>query len=398
MEDQIAVADFDGDGESEFADVGNITYSGAGGGIVGLQVFNADSSLLWDHGADDEEGFRVDTQWARNGNITAFDANRDGAMDIVYRNDLSSVETFFIFDGRDGTVLTSIPSDGYVGFQQRFTTVADINGDGHAEIINSYTGGIEGQTEIWTGTAESPLPWAPPIRSQWLFNPAYVDDDGSMPTNPVPHWLQSGSNGWNLIPRTPGTPVDLELECEITFDEGSRYLGNGTLAAADVDKDGDIEIVGIGWIDGFSFNAEAWILNASDCSEQSYINQESNGGFNPRSHPGLLDIDGDDDLEIIVVRERYPLPDGTVDGEHLIAVHHDGSLAWPGDGGSETSPLIESLGGGVFTACLGPDFCRSGWRWLLPRSLSASLRESISVCTPASSFMTPQTAVSSGNT
>ena len=157
-----------------------------------------------------------------------------------------------------------------------------------------------------------------------------------------------GSFDYLLEPTDLTTPVELELECEITLaGDGSRYLGNNTLAVGDVDNDGDIEIVGINHIDGSTALTELWILNASDCSEQSYINQEAAGSFGPQSHPGLLDIDGDGDLEIITVRH---------DGEHLIAVHHDGSLAWPGDGGSETSPLMESLSGTLSYRLAGPTF------------------------------------------
>lgn len=353
VSDQIAVADFDGDGELEFADVGNITIGTAGGGIVGIQVFNADGSVLWDHG--DKPEFHAATGDARYNNITAFDANRDGAMDIVYRNTNGNVETLFIFDGRDGTVLTSVPADGYTGHRQRFNTIADINGDGHAEIINSYHDGLDGKTEIWTGTAANPLPKAPAYRHQWNFQPAYVNDDLTIPAKPIPHWLRAGYNGYHMLP--PDRGVDLELECQISLTEdGSRYLGNKTLAVGDVDNDGDLDIVGTNHIDGSTAAQELWLLNASDCSEQAYFNLEASGAFEPTSHPGLLDIDGDGDLEIITTRHFYPQPTGGIDGEHLIAVHHDGTLAWPGDGGSQTSPLIESLTGFGYFRGVGPTF------------------------------------------
>lgn len=166
-----------------------------------------------------------------------------------------------------------------------------------------------------------------------------------------------GSFEYLLEPPDRSSPVELELECEITVaGDRSRYQSSSTLAVGDIDNDGDIEIVGVGGIDGSTALVELWILNASDCSEQSHINKEAVGAFSQASHPGLLDIDGDGDLEIITVRHGNPPPVGGFDGKHLIAVHHDGSLAWPGDGGSETSTVLDELLGTLTYWSSGPAF------------------------------------------
>jgi RHS repeat-associated protein len=349
---QITVADFDGDGKLEFANPNCIDY-GFNCNEYALQVYNAENTtgctddcttqdfLLWEHGADPD--LLLSFSFIDRGNITAFDANRDGAADLVYRND--RLETLYIFDGRDGSVLTSVPAGGF-SIAQRYVTVADVNGDGHAELINSYTGGIEGQTEIWTGTAANPLPAAPPYRNQWGFNEAYVDADLTIPTDPVPHWQRRGLNGWNLI----APESRLQILCENDRSAAgpgvidSDFQTNDTVAVGDVDNDGDLELVGTTNLSSAA-TSDLWLINAADCTEQAgTAGLEPLGGF-VRGHSGLLDIDGDGDLEIIGPRNRFPQSEGfAVDREHLLAVHHDGSpvLEWGASGGSATVGIFES--------------------------------------------------------
>lgn len=201
---QIAVADFDGDGALEFADIGCTEYV-FNCVEYALQVFEADGSLLWDHSALPE--YHFDFFSAGGANPTAWDANRDGAFDIVVRND--TVDELFIFDGSDGTVLTSVRAPDYQS-RQRYVTIVDVDGDGHAELINSHTGGIVGETEIWTGSVANPLPSAPNFRHQWFFSEAYVNDDLSVPAEPLPHWLTPGLNGWNMLKPEPNPFIDAD--------------------------------------------------------------------------------------------------------------------------------------------------------------------------------------------
>jgi RHS repeat-associated protein len=202
---QMTVADLDGDGEVEFA---YNTSRGSSGSAPGYMVaFDTDGSLLWSHanGAGPAMGNLARQQGP---NATAFDANGDGAMDLVIQNDDGSfsnapspVDGVFVFDGRDGSVLAFLPIESYEA-DQRFVTIADVDGDGAPEIISSFQGGVgsKGATVVWQGTAANPLPPAPTIRNQLFFNPAYVDErTGEVLANPVPHWLQPGLNGWHLV-------------------------------------------------------------------------------------------------------------------------------------------------------------------------------------------------------
>jgi RHS repeat-associated protein len=342
---QWSVADFDGDGVLEYAHVNRRNgllncYMEVNELHDPLIHANPEDSILWSHEGD--PNLEVERFLCRQENITAFDANRDGAMDLVFHNE--GLEKIFIIDGRDGSVLTEVEAGMYSGAQQAFVSVADVDLDGGAELITSWDSGGQGETRIYTGTEGNPLPYAPPFRNQWIFSEAYATDHGkTMRTNPVPHWLQSGRNGWNLISSERQRPLDLQLQCEAATADGSEFQGNGTIAVGDVDGDGDIELVGSNIIDGLTFISDIWILNATDCSEQALISVEDAGGFSWETHLGLIDLDGDGDLEIIGTRTRYPLDQGGAsDSQHLLAVHHDGSLAWPGDGGTETSPFLDA--------------------------------------------------------
>ncbi len=331
---QITVADFDGDGEPEFAyntRFGNATATGPGF----MVVYDADGSILWSH--ENELNLQIGSTVRRRGpNATAFDANEDGAADIVIHYDFGQVPEsgIYIFDGRDGSLLefVAIFAAGNTGDQQRFVTVVDVDDDGEAEIISSFNGGGIGRTRIWQGSAANPLPAAPAMRDQWLFNAAHLDDRRQeIISDPTPHWLQPRLNGHNII-STPDR-VYTQLQCEPP--RSTRIASNSTIAAGDVDNDGTVELVSIGFISR-NLQVEPWIVNGEDCSVQPIADLTEYfdaGSFSSSTHIGLQDIDGDGDLEIIGTRSNSS---GTsADSGRLMAVHHDGSLVWPGDGSSE---------------------------------------------------------------
>ncbi len=202
---QLTVADFNGDGEPEYALV-NCEPANPGGTSCPfhyLEVFDSDGASLWSH--EGIAALELDNLLSGSDNITAFDANRDGALDLVFQNIDADIDRIFIIDGRDGSVLDSVEVGSYwaAAVQNAFVTIADVDGDGEAELITSNTGGLGGETQVWGGSDANPLPSAPPYRNQWAFQDGYSTDAKSMTPHPVPHWLQPGRNGWNLIKPDP---------------------------------------------------------------------------------------------------------------------------------------------------------------------------------------------------
>jgi RHS repeat-associated protein len=197
---QIAVADFDGDGAPEFSFLTCPVAFSFNCSPQFLVVYDTDGTLLWSH--QGQADFEHDGLGSDDWNPTAFDANRDGAMDLVMAN--RTQDKIFVFDGRDGSLLTELDANPSFNTGPRFLTIADLDQDGDAEIVGQVAFGCcTTQVAVWTGTAANPLPAAPTYRNQWIFQEAYNNPDASIPTNPVPHWLQPGRNGWNLLTPEP---------------------------------------------------------------------------------------------------------------------------------------------------------------------------------------------------
>ncbi|MDR2138677.1 MAG: hypothetical protein LBP50_03910, partial [Tannerella sp.] len=154
----------------------------------------------WGFGHEDASGFT---------GLTLFDFNQDGITELVYRDNnnmrilngsLKSHRT-----GADTTVYDlSLPVACRSGTGAEYPVVADIDGDGHAEIITAGppTTGAQppwvetGPLRIFRGGTQTP--WAP-ARSVWnqpAFNPAYINDDLTVPTYPLsPATIFSGDDG-----------------------------------------------------------------------------------------------------------------------------------------------------------------------------------------------------------
>lgn len=193
---ELVVADLDADGEVEFA------YEWCDD-LCYLRAWETDGSPMWTHeGLTDYHG-----SWFTRGNTpTAFDANNDGAMDIVYKSwhqrDGGDSGDLIIADGRDGSILEAVPAGNYTRIDT-YVPIVDVDRDGDAELIVSFDTGLSQEMVVWTGSADHPLPAAPMARTQWQHHEAYTRDDGSIISNPVPHWLQPGLNGFNMVSRRP---------------------------------------------------------------------------------------------------------------------------------------------------------------------------------------------------
>ena len=142
------------------------------------------------------------------GNTTIFDLNGDGKPELIHNGLRSSFDTdvgqgnqqtgaVYIFDGATGTLLHSIRAvrDGgtYSGLGP---VVADVNGDGSAEIV---TGGWNGSPLLHVFEGKN-APWARarPIYNQIHYNVTNVNSDGTIPAHPAPNWLTPGLNNFRV--------------------------------------------------------------------------------------------------------------------------------------------------------------------------------------------------------
>ncbi len=142
------------------------------------------------------------------GNTTIFDLNGDGKPELIHNGLRSSFDTnlgqgnqqtgaVYIFDGATGTLLHSIRAVRGGGiYPKQGPVVADVNGDGSAEIV---TGGWNGSPLLHVFEGKN-APWARarPIYNQVHYHVTNVNSDGTIPAHPTPNWLTPGLNNFRV--------------------------------------------------------------------------------------------------------------------------------------------------------------------------------------------------------
>ncbi|RLA23171.1 MAG: hypothetical protein DRQ61_04530 [Gammaproteobacteria bacterium] len=272
-------------------------------------------------------------------NLTAADADPSDILAFA----LSGAPQALQFDSRTGSI-NWIPSPEDAGTLSLTATVTDSFGDSD-------------NTTFSIIVANSP---AAPV----AVDDAYAIDRNDVLDIPVDGVLENDSDANNDLlstiktadvtrgsldsfpgdgsliytpPVQPPITVGFDRQCNAEPDVVSR---SGSFAVGDVDGDGDTEIVGIRIIGGSK--GSMWIIDGTTCATE--FPPTSVRRFASESKPALLDIDGDGDLEIIAPADRAL--GSTVVSNLLMAVHHDNSLAWPGNNINGTS---ESLSHDVFS-------------------------------------------------
>jgi hypothetical protein len=158
--------DFDGDGDAEVAWPAYDT----------LVMYELDGTPVWSTAIDDSSGLA---------GCSGFDVDGDGALEVLYGDQTA----FRIFDGRDGSVRYT-NSNHRSGTVFEYPTVADIDHDGHAEIVlssNMYYGGWAMVTAFEHGGDG----W-PPSGSTWGvhdFAITNIEPSGAVPATPEASWL-----------------------------------------------------------------------------------------------------------------------------------------------------------------------------------------------------------------
>ncbi len=145
------------------------------------------------------------------GNATLFDLNGDGRAEIIYNSAVGPFDAGFVngalyvVDGQSGALhVIKAPRNG--GDDQRGPIVADVDGDGTAEIV---TGGWNESALMYVFRASAGT-WAQtrPVWNQHRFHVTHVRPDGTIPTRAPINWLTPGLNsfGVNGGPDAPVTP------------------------------------------------------------------------------------------------------------------------------------------------------------------------------------------------
>jgi hypothetical protein len=197
------VADFDGDGAPEIGVAGNGQYL----------VLDADGTTLWSRPTTDySSGFT---------GSAVFDFEGDGQAEVVYADENS----VWVFDGATGAVKMEETRHSSATCSE-YPAVADVDNDGHAEIIytsSAYSGGETGVRVI--GDLDNSWRRGRPIWNQHAYSITNVNDDGTIPVDPDANWdsfnnFRSGDTNAGLGGAAPDLSARFDWVCGLECGEG----------------------------------------------------------------------------------------------------------------------------------------------------------------------------------
>ena len=217
------LADLDGDGQAEILVAGETE-------VVAMR---ADLSTLWRSDFNDVAAIV---------GLTAFDLDGDGEREVLAMDN----HTFYILDGTTGQPLFTLPNISKTATE--LPVVADVDGDGRAEILLPSNRGFDGDLntqglrvlghDSWQGSRK--------VWNQHAYTPQSILLDGTVPTTPIQGWQQPQGNVFRLnrelpapiayaangslsLPRV-GVPGTAGLDITLRLGNGGR----GLLAAGQV--------------------------------------------------------------------------------------------------------------------------------------------------------------------
>ena len=170
------VADFDGDGLPEIGVSGKKFY----------QVIDTDGSVLWKR--------KIQDITSEHTGSSVFDFDGDGSAEVIFSDELDLI----IFRGSDGAILFRTPIGSGTRFE--YPVVADVDADGHAEIVvvrNQYEAEVHEKDGIHVfGGPDND--WVPTrkIWNQHAYHITNVNDDLTIPSPQQYNWLISGLNNF----------------------------------------------------------------------------------------------------------------------------------------------------------------------------------------------------------
>lgn len=185
-----SVADIDGDGKPEIiaARANNI-----------WAVNGEDGSILWHQKVHDSTGAS---------GASTFDFEGDGILEVVYFDEVA----IYAFSGTDGTVKFTTDEHGSDTMYD-YPVVADVDADGHADIVVSHDGFYGAAFSVYRDVNNS---WAPArsVWNQFAYSITNINDDLTVPVNAVPNFTTYNNyRSANALP--PGEALAADLEGEI---------------------------------------------------------------------------------------------------------------------------------------------------------------------------------------
>ena len=221
------IADFDGDGEAEFAAASGSKYT----------VFEKDCSVKW----------QMNTQDASSGNTgsSVFDFEGDGSAEAIYADETK----LWAFNGSDGVVKVQ-SNEHSNGTWLEYPAIADVDSDGHAEIVVANTSPKIG-IYVFGDAGNSWMPGRK-IWNEHAYSITNVDDDGGIPATADRNWLSYNNfRSGDLAPAGGYSGPDLIVSVkDVCTDECDRkrlmvWLQIANDGYEDVEEDVTISLYGV---------------------------------------------------------------------------------------------------------------------------------------------------------
>ncbi len=195
------VADFTGDGQPEIGIAASSRYV----------TYDRFGNVLWSRIIQDFTSHRTGS--------SVFDFEGDGRASVLYADEVN----FYILDGPSGNPQAIFEAGSATHFE--YPLVVDATGDGSANILlpTNFYQGRGGGVRLYES---ADLAWMP-TRSIWNQHAYHIDninDDGSVPANPVPSWLTHNTYRLNSFPgRQPFGLPDLAISQLKVQADGATY-------------------------------------------------------------------------------------------------------------------------------------------------------------------------------
>ncbi len=244
-------------------------------------------------------------QMAR-GDVMFNDVNGDGFVDITIvgvKNNNHRVTQIYLNNGTG--VFSENTSAGIEGYMYADLAMADVDGDGSLDVVVSGIGinGTETALYLNQGNGNFDLVNGTPFVAVSTGAMKFADIDGDL--------------DMDLIITGQGAGLDQETEVYLNDGSGnfsvlsgaiSEDIGRGEIDAADIDADGDIDLI----ISGTEVTlGEMVALYTNDGA--GYFTEVPNTAFPGGSNTAVdfEDIDGDGDQDLLIVGVEGQYPNGT---------------------------------------------------------------------------------------
>ncbi|MFH1424082.1 MAG: VCBS repeat-containing protein, partial [archaeon] len=247
----------------------------------------------------------IDDGTTRSWDVYASDVDNDGTIEILtcgMDDGASKAGVIHIFNYTSGTIQEEAQSRTSGDFASMGIYTHDLDGDGAIEIIVTSTDDTNKvmRLEVFNYTdgvinSEVSTTFGTDIRGEYLFI-IDIDNDGTTEILTTAEQLTANQGELHIWNYTGGT---LNNEVNTTWALERTVKG---LHAADVDKDGAIEIFVTGWEPGTTPNVDAelrvWNYTSGTLNQEALTSWPQNGDTRSQAMD-INDIDFDGELEIL---------------------------------------------------------------------------------------------------